>query len=120
MGLFMETITELLLKGVKVHVISYDPDSITYGNVNHYMYYQQQLVDKGVLLHLVNEDCQRYCVIDREVVWYGSLNFLGKADIVDNLIRIYSNCVASQLLEMTICIKNNGVDLSETYYSSIT
>ena len=37
----METITELLLKGVKVHVIRYDPDSITYGNVNHYMYYQQ-------------------------------------------------------------------------------
>lgn len=69
---------------------------------------------------MVNENCQRYCVIDREVVWYGSLNFLGKADIEDNLMRIYSNCVASQLLEMTICIKKNGVDLFETYYSSIT
>lgn len=40
-------------------------------------------------------------IIDMEIVWYGSMNFLGKEDSEDNLMRICSKEIASELLELT-------------------
>ena len=71
------------------------------------------------MLHFVNENCQRYCIIDKEIVWYGGLNFLGKADIEDNLMRIESGSVASELLEMTFNDPENGIDLTDKYYETL-
>lgn len=35
------------------------------------------------------------------MVWYGSMNFLGKEDVEDNLMRIADGKIASELLELT-------------------
>lgn len=45
-------------------------------------------------------DCG-YCIVDREVVWYGSMNFLGKEDSEDNPMRVCSKEIAAELLELT-------------------
>ena len=40
-------------------------------------------------------------MIDKETVWYGSVNLLSKEDAEDNLMRVCSKEIADQLLEMT-------------------
>lgn len=55
----------------------------------------------GFEMNLVEEYCRHYCLIDRQVVWYGSMNFPGKEDAEDNLMRIVDGKVANELLEMT-------------------
>ena len=116
---FIEAISDRLLHGVKVHVITYEAHNINYGDANYWLQLQRQLADQGIMLHFVNENCQRYCIIDKEIVWYGSINFLGKADIEDNLMRIESGSVASELLEMTVNDPENGVDLTDKYYETL-
>ena len=63
-------------------------------------------------MNLVEEYCQHYCIIDQAVVWYGSMNFLGKEDDEDNLIRVCSKDIASELMELTFTqIKYNGENM---------
>lgn len=42
----------------------------------------------GFEMNLVEDYCEHYYIIDRQVVGYESLNFLGKEDVEDNLMRI--------------------------------
>lgn len=41
-----------------------------------------------------------YAIIDQEIVWHGGINLLGRPDIYDNLIRLKSVDVASELLTL--------------------
>ena len=52
----------------------------------------------GINLELVEDNCKRYTIIDREVVWYGTLNFLSKEDIDNSIIRIGDKIIADDLL----------------------
>lgn len=55
----------------------------------------------GFEMNLVEDYCEHYCIVDREIVWYGSMNFLGKEDAEDNLMRVASKGIAAELLELT-------------------
>ena len=55
----------------------------------------------GFEIRLVEETCEHYAVIDRNIVWYGSMNLLSKEDAEDNLMRVCSKDIAAELLEMT-------------------
>lgn len=41
-----------------------------------------------------------YCIIDRQVIWYESMSFLGKEDAEDNLMFVADAEIASELLEL--------------------
>jgi len=43
---------------------------------------------------------EHFAVIDKSIVWYGSMNFLGREDVEDNLMRIVDVELASELLEI--------------------
>ena len=47
---------------------------------------------------MVEEDTECFAIIDRELVWHGGMNLLGKVDAWDNLIRIKSEKVAQELM----------------------
>ena len=49
----------------------------------------------------VADNCERFAVVDREIVWYGSMNLLSKADFGDNPMRVVSKDIAAGLWEMT-------------------
>ena len=57
--------------------------------------------DYGFNVSLVEDGCLKYCVIDSSVVWYGSINYLGKSDIEDNAMRIRDKGIAENLLYQT-------------------
>lgn len=45
--------------------------------------------------------CEDYAIIDDEIIWYGSMNLLGKENTDDNLMRVINRDIAAELMEMT-------------------
>ena len=44
---------------------------------------------------------KHFAVIDREIVWYGSVNLLSNAKEEDNLMRVKSREIGQELLEIS-------------------
>ena len=53
------------------------------------------------ILKTVEESCERFAVIDQEVVWYGNINLLAKDRVDDSIMRVLSNEIAGELMEIT-------------------
>ena len=87
--------------GIKIVIVTWKPDCYGYGDSEYWQELQEQMRRAGVEMNLVEDYCEHYCIIDRQVVWYGSMNFLGKEDAEDNLMRIADEKIANELLEMT-------------------
>ena len=94
--------------GVKVTVITTDPEDITYGksDVCYELIRTMQLVGINVITRTEVEEC--FAVIDDEIVWHGGMNLLGKADVWDNLMRIRNSQVATELLEIALGYSEEG------------
>ena len=88
-------------KGIKVTIVTWHPGVYAYGRDDARMALLERLRKAGFEIRLAEESCERYTIIDREIVWYGSVNFLAKEDIDDNLMRVCSKEIAAELLEMT-------------------
>lgn len=56
---------------------------------------------KLVLYKTEEEYCDRFAVIDQEVVWYGNINLLAKDKIDDSIMRVMSKDIACELMEIT-------------------
>ena len=87
--------------GIKIVIVTWKPDCYGYGDSVYWREVQEQMRKAGFEMNLVEDYCEHYCIIDHQVVWYGSMNFLGKEDAEDNLMRIADGKVANELLEMT-------------------
>lgn len=86
--------------GVWITVITENSDNVLYGNPAFAYTLIQQLQCVGVKVEVVEEGAGRFVVIDRLLVWYGSVDFLGKEDVRDCLIRVKDERAASELLEI--------------------
>ncbi|MCH1941253.1 TOTE conflict system archaeo-eukaryotic primase domain-containing protein [Holdemania massiliensis] len=107
---FIGLLYEKQLNGLKVVVVTWKPDEYNFGDSNYWMQLHERMRNAGFKMNLVDEFCERYCIIDKEIVWYGSLNFLGKEDVEDNLMRVRSESIAAELLELTFG-KENGEEI---------
>ncbi len=87
--------------GVKVIVVTWHPDNYKYGKDLHRMELMEKLRLAGIEMKLVSDTCEHYAIIDKEIVWYGSMNLLSKEDVNDNLMRVRSREIAEELMEMT-------------------
>ncbi|MCM1235775.1 MAG: DEAD/DEAH box helicase family protein [Ruminococcus flavefaciens] len=87
--------------GLKIVIVTWKPDYYGYGDSAYWQELQEQMRRAGFEMNLVEEYCSHYCIVDREIVWYGSMNFLGKEDAKDNLMRVADKNIAAELLEMT-------------------
>ncbi len=87
--------------GVKVTIVTWHPDAYMYGREEHRIQLMEALRNAGFHIELVADNCERYAVIDNEIVWYGSMNLLSKDDVEDNIMRVVSKSIAAELLEMT-------------------
>jgi superfamily II DNA or RNA helicase len=59
-----------------------------------------RLNDAGVRTVCQENQHQRFAIIDRRIVWYGSVNPLGYANLDDNIMRLDDEEVAASLLEL--------------------
>lgn len=87
--------------GIKIVIVTWKPDSYGYGDSAYWLELQERMRKAGFEINLVEDYCEHYCIIDHQIVWYGSMNFLGKEDAEDNLMRISDRKIANELLELT-------------------
>ncbi len=87
--------------GLRVIIVTWQPDRYGYGDSAKWAELQSRLRSAGFELNLLEDYCERYCIVDREIVWYGSVNFLGKEDADDNLMRVVNRKIAEESLEIT-------------------
>lgn len=86
--------------GVNVRVITRNPESTMYGNLEILYELITRMKSQGVDIYLKDEVEERFAVIDDELVWHGGVNLLGKEDVWDNLMRIKNIDVTAELLEI--------------------
>ena len=58
------------------------------------------LESKGIEVDKVNSDNDLFAVIDENIVWHGTIDFLDKNDYWNNTLRVESASIASELLEI--------------------
>lgn len=87
-------------KGVTVIVITRDPNNLQFDNPDYANYLIYHLKMAGIIVELCENLDNHYAIIDQEIVWHGGINLLGRPDIYDNLIRLKSVDVASELLTL--------------------
>jgi superfamily II DNA or RNA helicase len=59
----------------------------------------QRLVDAGVKVVECSGLHQRFAVIDQNITWYGSVNFLGFSRNYDNVMRLVDTDIATKILK---------------------
>lgn len=109
-GKKIEEIIDLLVEkqanGLEVRIVTWKPEAYMFGDSNYWMELHYKMRNNGFEVNLADKYCQSFCIIDRKIVWYGSMNFLGKEDAEDNLMRVSDVGIASELLEMTFNTEN--------------
>lgn len=98
---FIDLLKEQQSNGLKIIIVTWKPDMYGFGDSGYWMELQEQMRSAGFHMNLTEDYCEHYCIVDREIVWYGSTNFLGKEDAEDNLVRVLSKNIAAELLELT-------------------
>jgi superfamily II DNA or RNA helicase len=97
----LSLLRERQMAGVKITIVTWHPDAYAYGSEEHRIELMEALRKAGFNIELVENNCERYAVIDNEIVWYGSMNLLSRVNVEDNIMRVVSKRIAAELLEMT-------------------
>jgi len=92
---------EKQMAGVQVTIVTWSPDSYGYGDAAYWMQLHEEMRKAGFYIKTVEEYCDRFTVIDQEVVWYGNINLLAKNKIDDSIMRVISKEIAGELMEIT-------------------
>lgn len=81
-------------RGVKINVLTLAPESCSDDISSHHSKMIETLQNAGIRVR-TSENChERFAIIDRKIVWYGSMNLLSKEKQDDNLMRIESEEIA--------------------------
>ena len=88
---------EKQMSGVQVTIVTWTPDSYGFGDVAYWMQLHEDMRRAGFYIRTVEEYCDRFAVIDQEVVWYGNINLLAKDKVDDSIMRVRSKGIAGEL-----------------------
>jgi len=86
--------------GVQITVVTWTPDSYGFVDAAYWMQLHEDMRKAGFYIK-TEEYCDRFAVIDQEVVWYGNINLLAKDKIDDSIMRVMSKDIACELMEIT-------------------
>ena len=96
---FVKHIKQRQEDGVKLTVITLNPEEYPEEKIEDTKRLVEILKNCGVKIKLQEHLHEHFAIIDEEIVWYGSMNFLSRAKADDNLMRVKSKDVAQELLE---------------------
>ena len=86
--------------GVKVMVVTLKPEGYLEEMIEDTKNLVQILEKCGIKIGLRDHMHEHFAIIDSEIVWYGSMNFLSRAKDDDNLMRVKSKDAAQELMEL--------------------
>ncbi len=87
--------------GVEVTIVTWTPDTYGFGDAAYWMQLHEDMRKAGFYIKTVEESCEHFAIIDREIVWYGNINLLAKNKMDDSIMRVSSTEIASELMELT-------------------
>ena len=96
---FVKLINQRQEDGIKLTVITLNPEGYPEENIEDTKRLVEILKNCGIRVKLQEHMHEHFAIIDDEIVWYGSMNFLSRAKADDNLMRVKSKDVAQELLE---------------------
>lgn len=89
--------------GVEITIVTWEPDSYGFGDASYWMQLHEEMRQAGFYLKFVEDTCEHFAIIDKEIVWYGNINLLAKEKIEDSMMRVKDAEIASELMEITFC-----------------
>ena len=89
--------------GVEITIVTWEPDSYGFGDASYWMQLHEEMRQAGFYLKFVEDTCEHFAIIDKEIVWYGNINLLAKEKIEDSMMRVKDDEIASELMEITFC-----------------
>ena len=98
---FVKLIKQRQEDGVKLTVITLNPEGYPEEKIEDTKRLVEILKNCGVRIKLQEHMHEHFAIIDDEIVWYGSMNFLSRAKADDNLMRVKSKDVAQELLAIS-------------------
>lgn len=104
---------EKQMSGIQVTIVTWTPDSYGFGDAAYWMQLHEDMRRAGFYIKTVEEYCDRFAVIDQEVVWYGNINLLAKDKVDNSIMRVRSKEIAGELMEITF--GDNGGKAVEDY-----
>ena len=93
--------------GVEVVVLTSLSDDVRFSDSSFVSAMISDLQAAGIVVRVQESLEDHYAVIDGDLVWYGGMNLLGKADAWDNLIRVKDAQASAELLEMSLGNETN-------------
>lgn len=87
--------------GVQITIVTWTYDSYGFGDAAYWMQLHEDMRKAGFYIKTVEEYCDRFAVIDQEVVWYGNINLMAKDKVDDSIMRVMSKEIAGELMEIT-------------------
>ena len=98
---FIKLIRRKQEDGIKLTIVTLSSES----------YPEQKIEDTKRLINVLKDNAinvyekehmhEHFAIIDKQIVWYGSMNLLSRAKYDDNLIRVESKDAAQELMELT-------------------
>jgi len=86
--------------GVGITVLTLEPESYPEARVDVTKQLVEEMVSVGMQVKLMSQMHEHYAIVDREIVWYGSMNLLSSEKEEDNLMRVVSEEIVEELMEM--------------------
>ena len=94
--------------GVQITIVTWTYDSYGFGDAAYWMQLHEDMRKAGFYIKTVEEYCDRFAVIDQEVVWYGNINLMAKDKVDDSIMRVMSKEIAGELMEITF--RDNDIE----------
>ena len=92
----------LQLRGVSVVVLTLDPEDYPEDGRDQHKSHIEHLISSGVNVIPRHKYRERFAIIDKSLVWYGSMTLLSNEKDDDSLMRINNPAVAEELLEFAV------------------
>ena len=93
---------QLQLRGVSVVVLTLDPEDYPEDGRDQHKSHIEHLISAGVNVITRHKYRERFAIIDKSLVWYGSMTFLSNEKEDDSLMRISNPAIAEELLEFAV------------------
>ena len=92
----------LQLRGVSVVVLTLDPEDYPEDGRDQHKSHIEHLISAGVNVITLHKYRERFAIIDKSLVWYGSMTLLSNEKEDDSLMRISNPAIAEELLEFAV------------------
>lgn len=99
---FIAITKKCMQAGVKISVITIDPDSTLDASATYYFELINKMKTAGMKVFTKKDVTEHFAIFDNKIVWHGGANLLGNIDGWDNLIRICSDSIANELLNLSV------------------